>query len=352
MKRMQYLAVFTLTSLCGCGLSSTPAGNPTPARQGAVDPIDASVLASIVQECSLVSETYREDSGTRRLIGLKLWDAPADAIAAVSRAGAIEHLEFIGTDLRTQAFDQIGELTSLKSLKVTICKFLPTQLHALQDLDHLEELQLQFSIFEESSEKRAQMLGILSAEEIQLRDALMESGKKEHIIQVALLTDRALPALSKLTRLNKLSLENTIFTANGLQHLKPLVNLEVADLGVLELTGPRTQPLQRMTKLRSLRYFNADDQVVAALSSIGSLEDLEIWSEGVTDVGVDHLLKLNNLRRLSIRGSQITDQGLSSVVQLPELEYLDLSYATHLTAGGIAQFQQRRPSVEIRHAAD
>ena len=103
-----------------------------------------------------------------------------------------------------------------------------------------------------------------------------------------------------------------------------------------------------MTKLRSLRYFDADDQIAAVVSESGNLELLELWSGGVTDVGASHLLKLKRLQRLEIRGNQMTDQGLKTLGQLPQLRYLDLSYFKQITASGIAQFRELRPDVEIK----
>ena len=354
MKEPYRLLILSVALSCGCHgsrLSSSETAAPPPSV-GSYDsgPSEPALMARLKQQCDVVYPKHTERGGVRCLTGLSVWNASEGAFATLNSAQGIEELEFVATDLRTPAFAEVGKLTSLKCFRTENCNLLPGQLTTIQNLKELEDLELQFTIFEESSEKRAQLLGDLSPEEAQRRDALKRSGLGDHIIQAALLTDRAIPNLRHLTSLKTLRLQNTFFSAGGLEHLKPLVDLEVADLGPINLTGATTLPLQGMTKLRSLRYFNADDDVAAVLSEISSLEDLDVWSGEVTDIGAGHLINLKKLQRLQIRGNRMTDQGLETLSQLPQLRYLDLSYVKKMTSGGIARFRKLRPDVEIKYS--
>jgi flagellar biosynthesis/type III secretory pathway chaperone len=285
----------------------------------------------------------------RRLTGLHVFNASEASFGTLTDAQGIEELEFEATDLRTPAFGEIGKLTSLKTLTAINCQLLPEQLAVIQNLTNLENLELMFTVIQGPAESREKLLGELSSAEKQTRDTLQRSGVYENVIQAALLTDRAMPYLSKLTKLKKLDLINTYISAEGLKHLKDLANLEVAHFGPMGLTAETVTPLQGMTKLRSLEYFNADDGIVDALSKITSLEHLNIWSGDVTDIGASRLVNLKKLQRLEIRGNKMTDHGLQQLRPLPDLKYLDLSYAGKLTTNGIAQFLKLRPDVEIKY---
>jgi Leucine-rich repeat (LRR) protein len=171
----------------------------------------------------------------------------------------------------------------------------------------------------------------------------------DDVIQAALLTDRAMPYLSKLTKLKTLDLTRAYISPEGLKQLVALTNVESAVISPMGLNRETAAPLQAMTKLRSLEYFNVDDGVVETLSKITSLEYLNIWSGDVTDVGASYLAKLKKLNHLEIRGNQITDQGLQQLGQLPELKYIDLGYAKNITTNDIAHFQKLRPDVEIKY---
>ena len=244
----------------------------------------------------------------------------------------------------------ISNLTSLKSLKVVNCKFMPAQMSALQNLKELQDLELMFTIYDEPAEAREKLLGELSPGEKQTRDALKRTGISDDVVLSALLTDRTMPFLSKLTKLKTLNLVNTFVSGEGLKQLQPLVEMESLDIGALGLTGKTAMPFQAMTKLHSLQYFNADDDIVEVLSKMTTLERLNIWSGDVTDVGATHLLSLRQLQRLEIRGNKMTDQGLAQLSRVPTLKYLDLSYTKQITQDGFAQFRKLRPDVEIKYS--
>jgi len=335
----------TLVTCLGV-IGATGCGTTTPAFIGYNEP---PFVAQLRTQSKLVYPTESIRGGVRRLTGLHLFGASDGAFSTLTNAQGIEELEFEATDLRTVAFGEIGKLSSLKTLTAINCQLLPEQLAGIQNLTNLESLELMFTVLEGPAESRVKLLGELSSEEKQTWDTLKRSGVYDNVIQAALLTDRAMPYLSKLTKLKKLDLINTYISAEGLKQLKDLANLEVAHLGPMGLAAETVAPLQGMTRLRSLEYFNANDGIVDALSKITSLEHLNIWSGDVTDTGVGRLVNLKKLQRLEIRGNKMTDQGLQQLKALPDLKYLDLSYAEKITTNGIAQFLKLRPDVEIKY---
>lgn len=296
----------------------------------------------------MVYPTETKHGNKKHLTGLSLFNAKEAAFYTLANAEGLEDLEFEATDLRVHAFERIGKLTSLKSLKAINCQLLPEQLTVLENLTNLEHLDLMFTIFNETSETRKERLGELSPAERKRYEALKGNDTGEHVIQAALLTDRIMPHLSKLTKLKTLRLINTFITADGLEHLSPLVELEVVQTGILGHTPEAFVPFHAMKNLRSLSYFNADDNIVAALSKISTLEYLNIWSGDVTDTAAANLATLQKLRRLEIRGNKMTNQGFQKLSQLPDLNYLDISYAKSISKKDIDQFLDLRPDVEIR----
>jgi Leucine-rich repeat (LRR) protein len=278
-----------------------------------------------------------------------LFNASEAAFMTLTTVGGIEALEFEATDLQTPAFNLISNLTSLKRLEAVNCQMLPAQLAAVQNLTNLESLDLMFTVLEKSKETREKLLGPLTDAEMQIRDDLKRRDIGDHVIEAALLTDRFMPCLSHLTKLKQLRLGNTFFSAEGLKHVQPLANLESVDFTPMGLNAETAKPLQAMTKLRSLEYFDVDDGIAATLSRIASLEHLNLWSGGVTDLGASHLAKLKKLKHLEIRGNKITDEGLLQLAHLSELKFLDIQDAARITANGLARFRELRPDVEIKH---
>ena len=55
------------------------------------------------------------------------------------------------------------------------------------------------------------------------------------------------------------------------------------------------------------------------------LESLDVGSTLMTDVGLERLTSLTNLRALTMGGNELGDAGMQALRQMPNLTYLDLS---------------------------
>ena len=314
-------------------------------------------MSQLKKEGGMVSGAVIYPQQGRHKSRLQLWFATEASFTTLTNAQEIEDLEFVGTDLRTPAFNLISNLTNLKSLSMLNCKLMPAQLAAVQNLTNLENLnfELMATILGETPETRAKLLGELSPEETQTAAMLKregvskQRGLSDNQIQAILLTDRAMPYLSKLTKLKTLSFSRASISPHGLKQLITLTNLEEADISPAGLNQETAMPFQAMTKLRSLEYFNVDDGVVGTLSKITSLEHVNLWSGDVTDASTNYFASLTNLNHLEIRGNIMTDAGLLQLAQLPKLKYLDLGYAKNITTNGITDFRKLRPDVQINY---
>ncbi len=324
-------------------------GTTTVVLTNDIFPHEPAIVSRLKEKSLSVYPSYQDVRGVRKVKGLDVWGATNEAFMILGQMAGVQELQFTATDLKQRPFDEIEKMTSLKSLKVINCKFLPEQMKVIQNLTNLENLELWFTVMEESNETRAQLLGELSDEEKQTQDDFKRQRIGDPVIQAALITDRFMPCLSKLSKLKTLRLINTYESAKGLEPLSPLVHLETIDIAPMVFTGKSIAPFLAMPHLHSLRYFNADDGIIDTLSNVKSLEFLNIWSGGVTDKGVSRLTGLTNLNHLEIRGNKMSDEGFMQLTLLPKLKYLDIQYAETISTNGVAQFQKLRPDVGINH---
>ena len=141
-------------------------------------------------------------------------------------------------------------------------------------------------------------------------------------------TDADLRRLSKLPALSSLDLSLTRVTDQGMQELRSLpgitdLNLRfaeyVTDEGIAAIKGWRK--LKRLV----LHGTKASDTALDHISGITTLESLDVGSVMLTDVGLERLTVLPNLKALTFGGNELGDAGLQALRQMSGLTYLDLS---------------------------
>jgi Leucine-rich repeat (LRR) protein len=209
-------------------------------------------------------------------------------------------------------------------------------------------------------------------------------------------TDDDLSKIARLTQLRKLDLSYTKVSDLGLEQLRPLENvtwfnchyceyvsdggiaflkhwtkLEYLNLRGTEVTSKVFEHLANMHKLRTLDvgFSRVNDDGFDALASLEELSELHIggdkmtglalpllrllpalrhldvngsqrtdsgrWGLMLTDVNVDALSALTQLRALDMGGALVTDVGMKAIEPLVALEELDLS-RMDITAQGLA----------------
>ncbi len=147
-------------------------------------------------------------------------------------------------------------------------------------------------------------------------------------LRASWVTDSDLRELARLPNLERLDLSLTRITDHGMQELKPAPGITELNLYYAELiTDEGMAAVKGWKKLKrlNLRGTKITDTTLEHISGIPTLEALDVGFAQVTDVGIDRLTSLPNLKELTLGGNKLTDVGLQALRQLPSLTYLDLS---------------------------
>ncbi|MBC7819310.1 MAG: M48 family metalloprotease, partial [Planctomycetaceae bacterium] len=278
----------------------------------------------------------------------EFWIVPAKAWPQVGRLLSLRKLGIVASDLRGKPMDEIGHLRDLRRFVVATSKFQPADLEPLRQLTQLEHLEVTFTVFDETQAQRREQLGDLSEAEQDLVKRVEAVGSdREHLWQAAILTDRALEQLADLKHLRTVKLINTIMSSRGVRMLSKLPALEELELGVVDESSEVVRLVGAIKSLKRLTGLSLTDDVLGEWTALAQLEELGRYAGGVTDQGVDHLLKMTQLRRLVLWHSQLSDAGLERLAALPHLESLDVRFSKSLSQAGVERFQQRNPQCKI-----
>jgi len=141
-------------------------------------------------------------------------------------------------------------------------------------------------------------------------------------------TDADLRKLSQLPALAILNLSLTRVTDQGMQELRNLSGVVDLDLRFAEyVTDEGVAAIKNWKKLNRLVLHGTkvSDTSLDHIAGISTLETLDLGSVMLTDVGLERLAVLPNLKALSIGGNELGDAGLQALRQMPGLTFLDLS---------------------------
>ena len=141
-------------------------------------------------------------------------------------------------------------------------------------------------------------------------------------------TDADLRRLSGLPALTMLNLSLTRITDQGMQELRNLTGIVDLDLRFAEyVTDEGVAAIKNWKNLKRLNLHGtkASDTSLEHVSGIATLEALDVGSVMLTDVGLERLTMLPNLKQLVIGGNELGDAGLQAFRQMPGITHLDLS---------------------------
>jgi Leucine-rich repeat (LRR) protein len=167
------------------------------------------------------------------------------------------------------------------------------------------------------------------------------------------LVDSDLSVLKQLPQLRELNIMLTNVTDEG---LKQIANCQ--DLRVLmfwnnpKITDASMQTISQLERLHSLEAGGplCGDAGLAYISEMEELRELKLAdyrdTPGITDAGMQHIGKLENLELLSLQNASITDEGLRHLEKLKSLKTLDLT-RTNVSAAGVARLQSSLPKCAI-----
>jgi len=140
--------------------------------------------------------------------------------------------------------------------------------------------------------------------------------------------DADLRRLNQYSRLSVLDLSLTHITDGGMQDIKNLRGITDFNLYFAEyVTDEGVAAIKDWKQLKHLNLHGtkAGDSALEHIAGITSLESLDVGSTLMTDVGLERLTMLTNLKALTMGGNELGDAGLQALRQMPNLTYLDLS---------------------------
>lgn len=160
--------------------------------------------------------------------------------------------------------------------------------------------------------------------------------------------DVRLKAVTHLTGLKELSLDNTDITDSGMGMLSSFPQLEELALN----SRVTDRGMVHVAQLKSLKrlYFPGTTKVTSVglqhISKLTSLEELYL-GEGIGDAGLAHLRGLPRLTYLCLYGPRFTDAGMVHVKAIPSLRIFSIHEAySRVGNAGLAQISEL-PNLEI-----
>ena len=156
-------------------------------------------------------------------------------------------------------------------------------------------------------------------------------------LELSPVADDQLVYLSDLTGLKALNFLDSQITDAGLDQLKEFNQLENLNLWGNPVTGIG---LSGLTKLKTLSLTGPQvtDDSLRGLSALKSLENLTLRGTSIKGPGLEHLSGLDNLTGLCLADAPLEGPGLEHLKGLKKLRALDL-YCTRLTGAGLKYLQ-------------
>jgi hypothetical protein len=244
------------------------------------------------------------------------------AILVAVPAAALDWIRAAGGDLRTNERGDAVEVR-LRGGWVT-----DADMDALAGMPSVETIDL--------SHTRVSDLGLL-----RLRN--LKNVRELNLFYAELVTDEGVAAVKEWPRLERLNLRGTKITDNTLAMLAEKKTLRSLDVGMAEVTDSGMQNLAALTELRELSFGGnkLTEVSLAVLKALPKIERLDmsgrqrtdsgLWFLAITDVGLDPVARLSELRWLNLSGTPVSPRGLEKLRGLGKLETLKLTEAKRVT---------------------
>ncbi len=254
-------------------------------------------------------------------------------------------LDASGTDMSETGIRQAASLESLEGLSLELCPRVDdAALQPLKNASRLRILNVSGTSIGTTGLEHISRLPKIVALNLEVCDNITDPSCE---ILAGMQTLRALV-------LKKTGFESARISAQGLQTLSALRNLEVLNLYGNSINDKGLQQLQGFRNLRDL------DLSLTAISDAGlthltRLEKLThltlLYSEGfagpkITDVGLKPLSELNELRNLNLVGARLTDAGVDDLLRLKKLTKLTL-VGTQISADGMSRLGMALPACDV-----
>jgi Leucine-rich repeat (LRR) protein len=320
-----------------------------------------------LKRSNITDEGMKYITNIKSLESLDLPDRATNrSMAYVSQLTSLKRLYFYEGDGRSPVTDSglrhLAKLTNLEELALSGESMGDAGMVYIKDLPRLEYLFIRGSHFGDNGMvqikdmKSLKMLtfhegvgyisdaGLICISDIPNLNVLCLHGMRN-------ITDEGIARLTKMRSLKKLEIGSSQVTDKGLLYLSRIKTLERLDLpqqqkGITDIGVGYLAELPNLKELSINRVHSADltrnteyytDKGLESLAKCKTLEVLGIGSIGITDVGLEHVAKLTNLKRLTLYGcDNVTDKGLAQLAALKSLRDLNIAYG-QITLSGINQ---------------
>jgi hypothetical protein len=283
-----------------------------------------------LHESNLTPKGLRYIKNFKNLKALAIPDyVQSKELSFLQELPSIEYLNFAGPMVNDEKLSIIGKLTWLTQLSIGGSE-VSTGLAHLKNLKSLRYLNLAALRNLNLDRDLSYIAALTDLEELDLQDAMVN--------------DNGLVHLSKLHKLRRLNLLKTSpsgkITDSGLAHLKHLQSL--VDLQIP--SGITDIGIEHLAKLDLLKKVNLwgdgiTDKSMAALSKMKSLETLDISSRNITDAGMEQLARCPNLKSLSLQNTPITNVSLTHLAKLKTLNSLNF-WNTKITGKSLSALKE------------
>lgn len=290
--------------------------------------------------------------------GCKITDAGMTHVGEIT---SLEWLDLSGTAVTDEGLKQIRSLTNLKNLSIDNTKITDAglaHLVAMQNLSHLRAYQ-QSNIADEGAEHLSKLK---SLKQIHAHLSLTEKGLRslKHLpllenlsLADAGVTDEALRQVGEFKSLKELWMQGCPVTDQGVVFLGQLQNLEYLLLGdtanvtseglrpltqlprfkrlAVQLRDHEGMTLQHIAEMRNLTWLSLRTGKVpdGELSRLGRLSltnlELDVDEAAVNDEFAKVLGDMKSLEQLRVESSILTDDGLRHLSKLDQLQYATIS---------------------------
>jgi hypothetical protein len=140
------------------------------------------------------------------------------------------------------------------------------------------------------------------------------------------ISDVGIQELPRFKEARIVFLDGTDITGQGLSNLEDLTKLEDLSLRGTRITGPALAYLAKLPNLRHLTLSNC---------------------ELVSDSGLTHVARMQNLVQLLLEDTGITDAGLSRLHGLTKLQVINIENNLGVTNAGVVQLEAALPNARV-----
>lgn len=139
------------------------------------------------------------------------------------------------------------------------------------------------------------------------------------------------------------------------RQLSSIKSLESLDVGDIRMTRRMINSIASVKSLRELHLSRSgiDDTDAASLAALPKLEVLRVSGAEFRGDGLSKLASCRNLHTLQFSGSGLSEQAYQSLTELPSLKTLELGSSSNLDSKGIAKISKCRSieSLKLQYVA-